>query len=134
MTRRWIITGFACVIAIVIGFWAGKQIGSQQGTPKGPLSARSEKSITYAIVGVASGAPFWLDIRAAWSTAGEVSADVRTIFEGPNDTDAQKQIDETEALLAKGVDGLIISPADSVALVPTINKAVDRGIPVITYF
>ena len=65
------------------------------------------------MVGVASGAPFWLDIRAAWSTAGAASADVRTIFEGPSDTDAQKQIDETEALLAKGIDGLIISPAPS---------------------
>jgi ribose transport system substrate-binding protein len=134
MTRGWSITAVACVIAVATGFWAERQFNGRQGAPERPVSVRSEKSITYAMVGVASGAPFWLDIRAAWSTAGEGSADVRTIFEGPNDTDAQKQIDETEALLAKGIDGLIISPADSAALVPTINKAVDRGIPVITYF
>jgi ribose transport system substrate-binding protein len=86
------------------------------------------------MVAVASGAPFWLDIRAAWSAAGEASTDVRTLFVGPSDTDAQKQIDEIEALLAKGVNGLIIAPADSAALVPIINKAVDQGIPVISYF
>jgi len=132
--RRWIITGLACGVAAALGFSAGKLSSSKQGAPKEPLSAQSKKSTTYAMVGVASGAPFWLDIRAAWSTAGAASADVRTIFEGPSDTDAQKQIDETEALLAKGIDGLIISPADSAALIPTISKAVDRGIPVITYF
>jgi ribose transport system substrate-binding protein len=109
-------------------------IGSQQGVATSSLSARPAKSVTYAMIGVVSGAPFWLDTRAAWSAAGESSPDVRTIFEGPNDTDAQKQIDEIEALLAKRIDGLIVSAADSAALVPTIDKAVDQGIPVITYF
>ena len=121
-------------LAAAIGFWAAKQTYGRQEALRGRLSARSEKSATYAMVAVASGAHFWRDIRAAWSAAQASSADVATVFEGPNDTDAQKQIDEVEALIAKGVAGLIIAPADPAALVPTINKAVDRGIPVITYF
>jgi ribose transport system substrate-binding protein len=134
MNRRWTFACFACAIAAAIGFWAAKQTYGRQEALGGRLSARSEKSATYAMIAVASGAPFWRDIRAAWSTAAATSADVATVFEGPNDTDAQKQIDEVEALIAKGVAGLIIAPADPAALVPTINKAVDRGIPVITYF
>jgi ribose transport system substrate-binding protein len=134
MTRRRILVGSACVIVAAMGFWAGKQFSSQRDAPGAPSPGRTEKSVTYAMVGVATSAPFWLDIRAAWSTAGEQSPDVRTIFAGPTDTDAQKQIDDVEALLAKGINGLIISPADSAALNPSINKAVDRGIPVIAYF
>jgi ABC-type sugar transport system substrate-binding protein len=133
MTRRWIVVGLAAV-AIAMVFWAGMRVGSRQGVSTSSLSARPEKSVTYAMIGVVSGAPFWLDTRAAWSAAGESSSDVRTIFGGPNDTDAQKQIDEIEVLLAKRIDGLIVSAADSAALVPTIDKAVDQGIPVITYF
>jgi len=134
MTRRWIVTVLVCVIGIAISFWAGRHMTSQPGVLDRPASARSEKSITYAMIVVASDAPFWLDIRDAWAAAGQASPDVKTIFEGPSDTDAQKQIDEIEALLAQGVRGLIVTPGDPGALVPTINKAIDRGIPVITYF
>ena len=134
MTRRQIITAFAGAIAVAISFLAGNRMSSQPSVLKGPHPAPSDKSVTYAMIGVASDAPFWLDIRDAWSAAGEASTDVRTVFEGPSDTDSHKQIDEIEALLDKGVHGLIISPGDPGALVPTINKAADLGIPVITYF
>jgi ribose transport system substrate-binding protein len=58
---------------------------------------------------------------------------VNTLYGGPIDTDAQKQIQEIEALLSKGIDGLVVAPCDSAALAPVINKAVDKGIMVVTY-
>lgn len=49
--------------------------------------------------------------------------------DGNNDN--QKQIDQTNAFLAKGVDGLILVPADSDAIGPAISAANSNGTPVI---
>jgi ribose transport system substrate-binding protein/inositol transport system substrate-binding protein len=43
-----------------------------------------------------------------------------------------KQSADIEAAIAKGVDGIIISPNDSAALAPAIQQAVDANIPVVT--
>ena len=39
-----------------------------------------------------------------------------------------------EAAPAKKADGVVVFSTDPKALVPTINKAVDKGIPVVTVF
>ncbi len=41
-----------------------------------------------------------------------------------------KQIADIEDLLAKGIDGLIISPVSPTALIPTLDELYDRGVPV----
>jgi ribose transport system substrate-binding protein len=45
--------------------------------------------------------------------------------------DISKQIADIEDLIAKGVNALLISPGSPGALVPVIEKAYDKGIPVI---
>ncbi len=50
--------------------------------------------------------------------------------DGQNST--PKQTADVEAAIVSGVDGLIISPLDSVAMAPAVGQAVDAGIPVIT--
>lgn len=49
--------------------------------------------------------------------------------DGNNDT--QKQIDQANAFLAKGVDALILVPADSDAIIPAVEAANKNGTPVI---
>lgn len=49
--------------------------------------------------------------------------------DGNNDN--QKQIDQTNAFLAKGVDAMIIVPSDSEAIVPAITAANGANVPVI---
>jgi ABC-type sugar transport system substrate-binding protein len=95
-------------------------------------SPEAEES-TYAMNVVVSGVPFWEATRTAFDT--EMSSDTAAdgTFGGPLDTDASKQIEEVEALLASGIDGLIIAPTDSEALTPVIDKAVDAGVIVVTY-
>ena len=51
-------------------------------------------------------------------------------YDGQNST--PKQTGDVEASIVNGVDGLIISPLDSVAMAPAIKQAVDAGIPVVT--
>ncbi len=87
----------------------------------------------YAMNVVVSGVGFWADTREAWKAIDEEREDVDTIFGGPIDTDSQKQIDEIDGLIAKGIDGIVVAPADSTELTPAINRAVEKGIPVVTY-
>lgn len=51
---------------------------------------------------------------------------------GPNPSTAQAQIALLETMETQGVDGVILLPVDSEALVPAIDATVDGGIPVVT--
>lgn len=52
---------------------------------------------------------------------------------GPVGADAEKQVSEIESLIEKGVDGLAISSVSTDTLAPVIQRAMARGIPVVTY-
>jgi inositol transport system substrate-binding protein len=45
---------------------------------------------------------------------------------------SSKQSADIEAVVAQGVDGIVISPNDVAALAPTIQAAIDAGVPVVT--
>jgi rhamnose transport system substrate-binding protein len=55
------------------------------------------------------------------------------IFTGPPSTTAEGQIEVINALIAQHVDAIAISANDPDALVPSLKKAMDRGIKVISY-
>jgi len=48
-----------------------------------------------------------------------------------DETDVTQQIQYVELMMAKGVDALVIAPADSKALVPVCKRAMDAGIIVV---
>ncbi len=58
---------------------------------------------------------------------------IKKIFQVEAGGDIAKQIADCENLIAKGVDVLIISPGSPSALVPVIEKAYEKGIPVIVF-
>lgn len=45
---------------------------------------------------------------------------------------SSKQSADIEAVVAQGVNGIVISPNDVAALAPTIQAAIDAGVPVVT--
>ena len=55
------------------------------------------------------------------------------IAKAPDSSNAQQQIEIMENLIAMNVDGIAIGPTDTSALVPTINKAIEKGIKVICF-
>jgi ribose transport system substrate-binding protein len=58
---------------------------------------------------------------------------VEIIWNAPFENDQVKQKEILETFIAQGVDGIAISSLNGVYLTPTINEAVDKGIPVVTW-
>lgn len=69
--------------------------------------------------------------KGADEAAKELDAEV--IFTGPTTPTAEGQIEVLNALIAQRVDSIAVSANDPDALVPTLKKALDRGIKVISY-
>ena len=69
--------------------------------------------------------------RGADEAAKELEAQV--IFTGPTTPTAEGQIEVLNALIAQHVDAIAVSANDPDALVPTLRKAMERGIKVISY-
>ncbi|MCB0155446.1 MAG: substrate-binding domain-containing protein, partial [Anaerolineae bacterium] len=62
----------------------------------------------------------------------EQHPEIETFLETDANDDPAKQISDTEDLLTKGCDVLIISPATQEALTPVAAKAMEMGVPVVT--
>jgi inositol transport system substrate-binding protein len=75
--------------------------------------------------------PFFVHMQSALSEEAETIGGISLIeTDGQNQT--TKQTADVEAAIIQGVDGIIISPLDAVAMAPAIQQAVDAGIPVVT--
>ena len=59
----------------------------------------------------------------------DVQVEVRT----PNEEDATKQAEAIESLVRRGVDGITVSCSEANTVTPSIDKAVDKGIPVMCF-
>lgn len=60
------------------------------------------------------------------------AADYDLIVNGiKNETDLAQQVNLVEQMIARGVDAIVIAPADSKALIPAIQRAQDAGVLVI---
>lgn len=78
---------------------------------------------------------FWREPKDTWRKIGAAVPGVETMFGGPPEgKDVSRQIQELEMLILERVSGLVVFSDDSDAITPTINRAVENGIPVITAF
>lgn len=116
MSRR-IFVAAACAVLLVA---CGK------GGPHQPGRTR------VGIVAKSLGNGFFDAVHKGADEAGkELDADV--IFVGPTTPTAEGQIETLNSLIAQRVDAIAVSANDPDALVPTLKKALDRGIKVVSY-
>lgn len=96
-------------------------------------TAMAQDEMRIALVVKALGIGFF---EAAAQGAEEAAAElggVEIIYTGPTDTTAEGQIEVINSLIAQGVDAIAVSANDTDALVPTLKKAMQRGITVISW-
>jgi rhamnose transport system substrate-binding protein len=70
--------------------------------------------------------------RGAEEAAEEIG-DVEIIYTGPTEPTAEAQIEVVNSLIAQQVDAIAISANDPDALVPALQRAMERGITVISW-
>ena len=96
----------------------------------GPAAAEPTR---IALVVKALGIGFFEAAAKGAEEAAKELGDVEVIYTGPTDTTAEGQIEVINALIAQKVDAIAVSANDTDALVPTLKKAMQRGITVISW-
>ncbi len=87
--------------------------------------------VTVGLITKQEANPFWVTMREiAESTAEEENVELLTAT-GQSDVDNESQVRAIEDMTEKGATGILISPADSEAIVPAIAKARAGGATVI---
>ena len=91
------------------------------------------ENLKIAIVVKALGIGFFEAANKGAEEAAKELGDVEIIYTGPTETTAEGQIEVLNALIAQGVDAIAISANDPDAVAPTLQKAMERGITVISW-
>ncbi|MHC4618702.1 MAG: ABC transporter substrate-binding protein [Planctomycetota bacterium] len=92
---------------------------------KGKQSAKRQ----IAVIPKATTHIFWQSVRAGAEKAGR-EAGVKVLWIGPKrESDRDEQIQIIEDFIAMKVSGVVLTPLDSRALVPAVEKLFRRGIP-----
>jgi len=75
--------------------------------------------------------PFFVKMKeGAEAQAEELGMELRA-YAGRYDGDNETQVEAIESLIAAGAAGILLTPSDSAAIVPTVQKARDAGLLVI---
>jgi ribose transport system substrate-binding protein len=75
---------------------------------------------------------FWKTVHAGALKAADELGNVEVIWQGPQKEDERsQQIQLVQSAIASGVDGIVLAPLDSRALVKPVEEAIAKGIPVV---
>ncbi|WP_108860134.1 rhamnose ABC transporter substrate-binding protein [Ruegeria sp. Alg231-54] len=96
-------------------------------------TAMAQDDMRIALVVKALGIGFFEAAAEGAQEAADELGGVEIIYTGPTDTTAEGQIEVINSLIAQGVDAIAVSANDTDALVPTLKKAMQRGITVISW-
>ena len=94
-----------------------------------PVQAQDELTIASSMPALAF--PFFVHMQRELRAEAEALGGI-TLIETDGENSAPKQTADVEAAIIQGVDGIIISPIDTVAMAPVLQQAVEAGIPVVT--
>lgn len=97
------------------------------------IAAPAHAQTRIALVAKSLGNGFFEAAARGAEEAAEELGDVEIIYTGPTSTTAEGQIEVINTLIAQNVDAIAISANDPDAVVPALQRAMDRGITVISW-
>jgi rhamnose transport system substrate-binding protein len=96
-------------------------------------TAHAADTVKIALVVKALGIGFFEAANKGAQEAAKELGNVEVIYTGPTTTTAEAQIEVINSLIAQNVNAIAVSANDKDALVPTLKKAMQRGITVISW-
>jgi rhamnose transport system substrate-binding protein len=128
MRRRAMLVGAVSLAAVMLAGCGDRP----QSTDDRAGDGKSGEKIRIGIVAKSLGNGFFDAVhKGADEAAATLGAEI--IFTGPTTPTAEGQIETLNALIAQRVDAIAISANDPDAVVPTLQRAMQRGIKVISY-
>ena len=131
MSSRVAVAG--AVGAIAVGVVA---CGSDSGSDSSSSSSGSSgggggDKVVVGLITKTESNPFFVKMKEAAQKAADANNAKLVTAAGKQDTDDQSQVTAIENMTTRGAKGILITPADSKAIVPSIKKARDAGVTVI---
>jgi ribose transport system substrate-binding protein len=112
---------------VVLGF-----IAACSGAPTSEQAAQPRK-MRFAVIPKALDIPVFNYAKIGADRAAAEFGDVEVLWNAPPSADQLKQKEILESYITQRVDGIAISALNGDFLTETINRAMDAGIPVITW-
>ncbi len=85
--------------------------------------------VTIAVIPKGTTHIYWQSVKAGAEAAGKEN-NVKILWSGPElETDRERQIQIIEDFMVQNVDGIVLAPLDSKAIVPSVEKISNSGIP-----
>ncbi len=135
-----LLVGMLLIATLVAGCGSsdnkGKQDTNQDSTTDNSQQDTTDKSGDKPYIAIISKGfqhQFWQAVKMGAEKAAE-EFDVEITFEGPeSESQVDKQIEMLEAALSKNPDAICIAALDSKAVIPYLEQAQEKGIPVIGF-
>ncbi|MGE5244182.1 MAG: sugar-binding protein [Betaproteobacteria bacterium] len=116
---------------ITVGLLLGLVLAACRGSGGAPGGAR--RTLRFAIVPKSLDLPVFNYARIGAEREAKALGGVEVIWRGPESADQLRQKEILESFITQHVDGIAISCLNGDFLTETIDKAVDAGIPVVTW-
>jgi fructose transport system substrate-binding protein len=118
-------------MAVGIAACGSDDKSSSGSSSSSSASSSGGKKVTVGLITKTNTNPFFVKMKeGASSEASKLGINLQT-FAGKQDGDNESQVQAVENLIAKGAKGLLITPNDSKAIVPALDKARAAGMLVI---
>src|SRR6266581_2260532 len=98
-----------------------------------PPTAKAPARMRFAVIPKSLDIPVFNYAKVGAEREAAKRGDVEVIWRGPENADQLRQKEILESFITQRVDGIAISCLNGDFLTDTINRAVDAGIPVITW-
>jgi ribose transport system substrate-binding protein len=116
----------------VVGLWLLLAVAVACGGPA-PEQAAQPRKMRFAVIPKALDIPVFNYAKIGADRAAAEFGDVEVLWNAPPSADQLKQKEILESYITQRVDGIAISALNGDFLTETINRAMDAGIPVITW-
>ncbi|HLU11636.1 MAG TPA: substrate-binding domain-containing protein [Oceanobacillus sp.] len=99
---------------------------------RGITPGRAQSDQTYYMVSFLSGISYWADAFRGMQDAAECLG-VEAIYTGTPEYDTTAEVRVLEETLGQEPDGVLLTVIQADALQPTIDAAIDNGVPLVTF-